>query len=260
MEFENKVVLVTGAAGSIGKGIAEKYLENGAKVFITDLNDDVLNDIKKEMKEKGYECESKAADVTNPDQVKAVVENTLSAFGGEIDVLVNVAGIMKQAPVDEIEEKDWDLMFDVNCKGTFFFVREVVPLMKKKNSGSIVNFSSKSGKTGSALLTHYSAAKAAIIGFTQALAYELAGNNINVNCICPGITEDTGVWDTASSGYIKNLGLSREEVVKNFTSKVPLKRLAKISDIVEVTYFMSSKGAGYMTGQAINVDGGREMH
>jgi NAD(P)-dependent dehydrogenase (short-subunit alcohol dehydrogenase family) len=188
MEFENKVVLVTGAAGSIGKGIAEKYLNNGAKVFITDLNEEMLNVVKDEMIEKGHDCQAQAADVTNPDQVKAVVNSTVEAFGGSVDVLVNVAGIMKQAPVDEIEEKDWDLMFDVNCKGTFFFVKEVVPIMKKQNSGSIVNFSSKSGKTGSALLTHYSAAKAAIIGFTQALAYELSGNNINVNCICPGIT------------------------------------------------------------------------
>lgn len=260
MEFENKVVLVTGAAGSIGKGIAEKFLSNGAKVFITDLNGETLETITDEMKEKGYDCQSHPADITKYDQVKSVVDKTVEAFGGGVDVLINVAGVMTQALVEDIEEKDWDLMFDVNCKGSFFFIKEVVPIMKKQKSGSIVNFSSKSGKTGSALLSHYSAAKAAIIGFTQALAYELAGHNINVNCICPGITEDTGVWDTASSGYIKNLGLSRDEVIKNFTSKVPLKRLAKISDIVEVTYFMSSKGAGYMTGQAINVDGGREMH
>lgn len=260
MEFENKVVLVTGAAGSIGKGIAEKFLSKGAKVFITDLNEEILDTVKDEMKEKGYDCQSLPADVTNHDQVKAVVDKTVEAFGGGVDVLVNVAGIMKQAPVDEIEEKDWDLMFDVNCKGTFLFIKEVVPIMKKQKSGSIVNFSSKSGKTGSALLSHYSAAKAAIIGFTQALAYELAEHGINVNCVCPGITENTGVWNIASSGYIKNLGLAKEEVVKKFTSKVPLKRLARIEDIVEVTYFMASKGADYMTGQAINITGGREMH
>jgi NAD(P)-dependent dehydrogenase (short-subunit alcohol dehydrogenase family) len=260
MSFENKVVLVTGAAGSIGKGIAEKFLNDGAKVFITDLNGEILDKIKNEMVGKGLKCESMDADVTDQGQVKAVVDKTIEKFGGRIDVLVNVAGIMTQAPIEEITEKDWELMFNVNCKGTFFFIKEVVPVMKKQKSGSIVNFSSKSGKTGSALLSHYSAAKAAIIGFTQALAYELAEHSINVNCICPGITEDTGVWDTASSGYIKNLGLSKEDVIKKFTSKVPLGRLAKIEDIVEVTYFMSSKGAAYMTGQAINVDGGREMH
>ena len=260
MSFENKVVLVTGAAGSIGKGIAEKFLNDGAKVFMTDLNKEVLDGIKREMTGEGFECEVLAADVTNQEQVKAVVNKTLERFGGRIDVLINVAGMMTQAPVEDITEKEWDLMFDVNCKGTFFFVQQVVPVMKKQKSGSIVNFSSKSGKTGSALLSHYSAAKAAIIGFTQALAYELAEFSINVNCICPGITEDTGVWNTASSGYIKNLGLSKEDVIKKFTAKVPLGRLAKIEDIVEVTYFMSSKGAAYMTGQAVNVDGGREMH
>ena len=100
----------------------------------------------------------------------------------------------------------------------------------------------------------------AIIAFTQALAYELAGDNINVNCLCPGITEATGVWSNVSSGYVKNMDLSMEEVVKTFSAKVPLKRLAKVSDIVAVTLFLASSGADYMTGQAINVTGGREMH
>jgi NAD(P)-dependent dehydrogenase (short-subunit alcohol dehydrogenase family) len=109
-------------------------------------------------------------------------------------------------------------------------------------------------------MSHYSAAKAAIIGFTQALAYELADSGITVNCLCPGITEDTGVWDNVSAGYIRNLGKSREEVVKQFTAKVPLKRLAKIDDLVAVTLFLAGSGADYMTGQAINVTGGREMH
>ena len=260
MEFENKVALITGAAGSIGKGIAEKFLSNGAKVFITDLDRDNLLKVEQEMKEKAYDCRSLAADITKYDQVKAVVQKTIDAFGGNIDVLINVAGIMAQTPVEDIDEKEWDLIFNVNCKGTFFFIKEVVPIMKNNKSGKIINFSSKSGKTGSALLSHYSSAKAAIIGLTQALAFELADFGINVNCLCPGITENTGVWDTASSGYINNLGLSRTEVVHKFTSKVPLKRLARISDIVEVTYFMASKGADYMTGQAINITGGREMH
>src|SRR5208283_2970981 len=135
-----------------------------------------------------------------------------------------------------------------------------VPLMKAARYGRIVNFSSKSGKTGSALMSHYSAAKAAIIGFTQSLAYELADYGITSNCLCPGITEDTGVWKNVSAGYIQNLGKTRDEVMKQFTSKVPLKRLAQIDDIVAVTLFLASNGADYMTGQAINVTGGREMH
>jgi NAD(P)-dependent dehydrogenase (short-subunit alcohol dehydrogenase family) len=136
----------------------------------------------------------------------------------------------------------------------------VVPMMKKNRYGRIVNFSSKSGKTGSALMAHYSAAKAAVIGLTQALAYELADFNINVNCVCPGITDNTGVWSHVSAGYIQNLKLAREDVVKKFSDKIPLKRLAAIKDVVAVTCFLASEGADYMTGQAVNITGGREMH
>jgi NAD(P)-dependent dehydrogenase (short-subunit alcohol dehydrogenase family) len=109
-------------------------------------------------------------------------------------------------------------------------------------------------------MSHYSAAKAAVIGFTQALAFELADSGVNVNCLCPGITDNTGVWSHVSAGYIQNLNLPREEVVKKFTEKIPLKRLARIEDLVAVTLFLASPGADYMTGQAVNVTGGREMH
>ena len=109
-------------------------------------------------------------------------------------------------------------------------------------------------------MSHYSAAKAAVIGFTQALAYELADYGITANCLCPGITESTGVWRTVSASYSKDMNLPMAEVIKKFTAKVPLKRLAKVEDIVAVTLFVASEGADYMTGQAINVTGGREMH
>ena len=118
----------------------------------------------------------------------------------------------------------------------------------------------KPGKTGSALMCAYSAAKAAIIGLTQALAFELAGDNIRVNCVCPGITEATGVWRNVSSDYVKTMDLPMDEVVKKFTSKVPLGRLARIDDVVNMTCFLASEKAAYMTGQAINITGGREMH
>jgi len=257
MEFANRTAIVTGAAGTIGKGIAQKFCELGAQVFITDLDQKKLDGICGEL---GPRCRSMAADVTRADQVKKVVEAAAAASGGRVNVLVNVAGLVAQAPVEKIPEEEWDRVFDVNCKGTFLFTREVVPLMKAGGGGTIINFSSKSGKTGSALMAHYSAAKAAIIGFTQALAYELADHKIRVNCVCPGITEATGVWDKVSSGYVRNLKLPMDDVVKKFTSKVPLGRLARISDIVAVTVFLASEGADYMTGQAINITGGREMH
>jgi NAD(P)-dependent dehydrogenase (short-subunit alcohol dehydrogenase family) len=259
MDFDGKTVLVTGAAGAIGKGIAAGFYKNGAKVFITDLDQKAVEATVEELAQDDN-CKGLAADVTDAEGVKDVVAAACQALGGKIDILVNVAGIVGQGKVEDISEEDWDRMFAVNCKGTFLFTKYVVPVMKANKYGKIINFSSKSGKTGSALMSHYSSAKAAVIGFTQALAFELAGDNINVNCLCPGITASTGVWDRVSEGYVKNLKLAVEEVIKKFTAKVPLSRLATVEDVTAVTLFMASEGADYMTGQAINVTGGREMH
>jgi len=257
MGFEGRTALVTGAAGAIGRGIAAAFVQGGARVFITDLKQEAVEAAAREV---GGGALGLAADVTDEEQVKAVVAAAAKAFDGQIDILVNVAGIVGQGKVEDLTVKEWDAVFAVNCRGTFLFCKHAVQLMKARRYGKIVNFSSKSGKTGSALMSHYSAAKAAIIGFTQALAYELADFRINVNCLCPGIVLETGVWGHVSAGYVKNLGLSREEVIKRFTSKVPLGRLAEIGDVVAVTLFLASEGADYMTGQAINVTGGREMH
>jgi meso-butanediol dehydrogenase/(S,S)-butanediol dehydrogenase/diacetyl reductase len=256
MDFSGKTALITGAAGAIGKGIAQELIANGAKVFISDLKQDAVDAAVKEI---GGGCLGFAADITKIDQVEKAVAVAADAFNNKIDILVNVAGIIGTCAVEDITEEQWDMMMDVNCKGTFLFTKFVVPMMKANKYGKIVNFSSKSGKTGSALMSHYGMAKAGIMGFTQALAFELAPH-INVNCVCPGITENTGVWETASAGYIDNLGMSRDEVIAKFTSKIPLQRLAKIEDVTAVTAFLCSKGSDYMTGQSINVTGGREMH
>lgn len=258
MEFTGKTALVTGASGTIGKSIAAQLYNDGAKVFITDLDQPTLDSVVKEIA-KDDNFLALAADVTINEQVQKVVSAASDAFDGQIDILINVAGIVGQGNVEDITEQAWDKMFDVNCKGTFLFTKFVVPMMKANNYGKIVNFSSKSGKTGSAIMSHYSAAKAAVIGFTQALAFELAPN-INVNCVCPGITENSGVWSNVSSGYVDNLNLPMSEVVDKFTAKVPMQRLAKIEDVTAITTFLCSQGADYMTGQAINITGGREMH
>jgi NAD(P)-dependent dehydrogenase (short-subunit alcohol dehydrogenase family) len=259
MDFTGKVALVTGAAGAIGKSVAAEMCAHGAKAFITDLNQEAVDAAVAEITAGGGECQGLAGDVTNPEQVQAVVAAAAEAFGGNVDILVNVAGIVHQGKVEDLTVEDWDKVFAVNCKGSFLFIKHVVPLMKNSGYGRIVNYSSKSGKTGSALMCHYSAAKAAILGLTQSLAYELAPA-IHVNCVCPGITEATGVWSSVSSGYVENMNMPMDEIVKKFTAKVPLARLAKIQDVVAVTLFLASAGGDYMTGQAINITGGREMH
>ena len=260
LDFKGKTALVTGAAGAIGKGVAQGLAQCGARVFVTDLKQDQVDAVVAELTAAGYDAAGLAADVTDEAQVKAVVDSASERFGQQLDILVNVAGVAGQKPIEEITEKEWDFVFAVNCKGTFFFIKHAVPLMKARKSGKIVNFASKSGKTGSALCSHYSAAKGAIITLTQSLAYEFAKDGIHVNCVCPGITDNTGVWTFMSSNYIDNLKQERAQVVKQFTSKVPLGRLASIEDVVDVTVFLCSSGADYMTGQAINITGGREMH
>ncbi|MDR1896100.1 MAG: SDR family oxidoreductase [Prevotellaceae bacterium] len=254
LDFSGKTALVTGAAGAIGKTVALQLAEYGATVVITDLKEEQVQAAASELG-----CIGMAADVTKWEQVKKVVDFTLDRYG-RIDILVNVAGIVGQGLVEDITEEEWDRMFDVNCKGTFLFTKYVVPQMKANKYGKIINYSSKSGKTGSALMSHYCAAKGAIISFTQALAYELADYGINVNCVCPGITDNSGVWANVSAGYTVNLNMPKDEVVKKFTAKIPLKRLATVQDVAAVTAFLASAGADYMTGQAINITGGREMH
>lgn len=260
LKLEGKTALVTGAAGAIGQGIAEGLCQSGARVFVTDLEASAVEKSVADLQTAGAACQGMAADVTQADQVQKVVQAAAKAFAGRIDILVNVAGIVAQGKVEDISEEDWDRVFAVNCKGTFLFAKYVVPLMKESKYGRIINFSSKSGKTGSALMSHYSGAKAAIMGITQALAFELADFNINVNCICPGITDNTGVWANVSAGYIENLEMPRDEVVQKFTAKIPLKRLAAIDDVTAVTLFLAGAGSNYMTGQSLNVTGGREMH
>ncbi len=261
INFEGKTALITGAAGAIGKQVALDMCRLGAKVFLTDLNQEAVNAVSTDVSAVGLECKGLCANVTNEEQVVAVVEAAKDFLGGRIDILVNVAGTAGDGNnIENVTEKEWDFIFAVNCKGSFLFVKHVVPLMKEHKYGKILNYSSKSGKTGSALMVPYSAAKGAIIAFTQGLAFELAKSNINVNCVCPGITDNSGVWDKVSADYIKNMNASREEIVKAFTSKVPLGRLANLHDVSNLTCYLCSDAAEYMTGQAVNITGGREMH
>ena len=260
LDFAGKTALVTGAAGAIGRNVARGLAQCGARVFITDLRQQGVDETLAELTAAGFDVAGLPADITIEAQVTAVVSAAAARFDNQIDILVNVAGVAGQNPIEDITEQEWDFVFAANCKGTFFFIKHVVPMMKARKFGKIVNYASKSGKTGSALCSHYSAAKGAIITLTQSLAFEFAKDGINVNCVCPGITDHTGVWSFMSANYIENLKQEREQVVKQFTSKIPLGRLAGIEDVVDVTVFLCSSGADYMTGQAINITGGREMH
>jgi NAD(P)-dependent dehydrogenase (short-subunit alcohol dehydrogenase family) len=260
LDLRGKVVLITGAAGSLGAGLAHGFAKEGAVLSIVDRNGEELEKVGEAVRSTGASCMTRAVDVSNTDHVGSAVEETLASLGGSIDILINAAGIAHQSSVEDISEHDWDNVFAVNCKGSFLFIRNVVPVMKKASYGKIVNFSSKSGKTGSPLLSAYSAAKAAVIGLTQSLAHELAEWNINVNCVCPGLVSNTGLCNDLFTDYKDNLSKSMDDVYAHFADKVPLKRLAAIDDVVDMVLFLSSDRSSYITGQSVNVSGGRELH
>ncbi|MCK9547829.1 MAG: SDR family oxidoreductase [Sphaerochaeta sp.] len=257
IHLQDRVCVVTGAAKSIGFGIAASYAEAGAKVALIDINQDVVQSAE-QLKDRGFTAQAYVIDITDEQQVAECFDAIASTFG-PVFALVNNAGVVSQCPFDEVTTAEMDKIFKVNVYGTVYCTQAALKTMKQLGDGRIINFSSKSGKTGSALMAPYSAAKGAIISLTHALAFEYAGANIKVNCICPGITDDTGVWANVSEGYTKNLNLPKEEVVKKFTAKIPLGRLTRIEDVVELVQFITTSG-DYCTGQAFNITGGREVH
>jgi NAD(P)-dependent dehydrogenase (short-subunit alcohol dehydrogenase family) len=255
--LKDKVCVVTGSAKSIGLGVIKMYAELGAKVALIDIDKEVLTQSEK-LKAEGVAAEGYAADITDRDAVFACFEDIEKKLG-PVYALVNNAGLVDNRPFEEVTPDILDKMFQVNVYGTVYCSQAALKSMKGLGDGRIINFSSKSGKTGSALMAPYSAAKGSIIALTHAMAFELAPANIKVNCLCPGITDATGVWDSVSKGYIENLKLSRDEVVDKFTAKIPLQRLTAIEDLVDLIEFLTVSG-DYCTGQAYNVTGGREMH
>jgi len=256
-KITDKLCVVTGAAKSIGYGVAKRYAEAGARVILLDINPEVLESAGK-LCELGYQARGYVADITNKAAVDAVFKEIHRDFGA-VYALANVAGVSSQNPIEEVTPEEWDKIMKVNVYGSFYCIQAVIDDMKKARSGKIINFSSKSGKTGSALMVPYSAAKGAVIAMTQAIAFEVAPYNININCLCPGITDATGVWDAVSAGYVKNLHMDKAQVVDKFTAKVPLGRLTSIEDVVDFVEFLTVSG-DYCTGQAFNISGGREMH
>lgn len=255
--LEGKVCVVTGAAKSIGFAIATKYAEQGAKVVLIDI-DPLVTESAKSLADKGYEAKSYVLNITDRQAVLDCFED-IGKTMGDVYALVNNAGVVDTRPFEENDEAILDKMFKVNVYGTTYCIQGALPYMKKNNAGKIINFASKSGKTGSALMAPYSAAKGAVIVLTQALAFEVANYKINVNAICPGITDATGVWSSVSAGYVENMHMEREEIIKKFTAKIPLGRLTDIQDVVEYVFFLTVS-AEYCTGQALNITGGREMH
>lgn len=244
---DNKVALVTGGTRGIGRKIAEKFAENGYNLVLNYVSSNVdLEVIKEAFKKYNNSVLILKADVSKYEECENLVKEAINKFG-KVDVLVNNAGITKDGLIAIMKEENFSKVIDVNLKGTFNMCRNLVPYMMKNKSGNIVNISSVVGIVGNAGQSNYAASKAGVIGFSKALAKELAGRNIRVNAVAPGFI-DTDMTSILS-----------DKVKENIYSQIPLKRMGKAKEVANVVYFLSSEESSYITGQVINVDGGMVM-
>ncbi|HSV31582.1 MAG TPA: SDR family NAD(P)-dependent oxidoreductase [Atribacteraceae bacterium] len=257
--LQDKIALVTGSASGIGQALALRYASEGAHVACCDLNRTGAEETAVEIARLGRESLALSVDVARADQVAEMVSRVLDRWG-RIDILTNSAGIIKAHFITEVPEETWDAIINVNLKGTFLTMRETAKVMVEQKSGKIVNISSKSGKRGGLWLGAYSASKFGIIGLSQSAAMDLAPFGINVNVICPGNVFSTPMWDLLDKEYSRKLGVSPDQVRKMYVEKVPLGRGCTVDDVANVAVFLASSLSDYMTGQAINLTGGQEVH
>lgn len=242
-----RTALVTGASRGIGRAIAIGLAEAGFDVVLNDIprQSGELDGVKREIVGLGRQCYVATADVSKKAEVEAMVRKTL-AEAGHIDVLVNNAGILISSTVEALPEEVWDAVLDVNAKGTFLVTQALLPHMKARRYGRIVNIASIGGKHGAPEQAHYSASKAAVMGFTRVLAQEVGGDGITANCICPGI-------------IVTEMGrtnLADQSNVDKWVGITALRRLGQPEDVAGPVAFLASDAAAFVTGQTLNVCGG----
>ncbi len=238
-----KTVIISGASGGIGRCAVRTFANNGFNVFMLyNKNEDKVASLCDELTALGKSVYLCQCDITSESDVRRAVSLCLYKFGG-LDVLINNAGISEFAVLENITEEMWDRMMNVNVKGAFLLTRACLPLLRE-NRGKIINVSSMWGLAGASCEVHYSASKAAIIGFTKALAKEEAPSGVTVNCIAPGFIR------TEMNGMLS------DETVGEIIEKTPLGRAGEPDDVAGVMLFLSSSASDFITGQTITVDGG----
>ena len=258
MDFENKVVFITGPARGIGRAITQRFAERGARLALADIDAEAVEAVKKELDGIAKEVRTYRLDVSNESMVKQVVEQATADFGG-IDILINNAGVSTMNYFWELTEKEWDFNMDVNTKGVWLLCKYVVPQMIARRKGKIVNTSSMAGKMGAALEAHYAASKFGVIGFSQAAAQEVAPYGVNINCVCPGFVK-TSMQEREIAWEAKIKGVENaQEIVNAYLKQTPLGRLCYPEDVAKVVTFLASEDADFMTGQSINITGGACM-
>jgi len=250
--LEGKIALVTGGARGIGRAICEAYAAAGAKVAVADLREEDAQETANAIGGMAV-----AMNVADPASIASGVAAVEQAWGG-IDILVNNAGIFNMASIDKVTHDDYRRQYDVNVGGTIFAIQAVVPSMKKRGGGAIVNFASQAGRRGEPNIVLYCSTKAAVISITQSLALELAKDNIRVNAIAPGVI-DTPMWDVVDSQFAEYENKPRGQKKREVGEAVPLGRMGDPKDVADPCVFLASDAARYITAQTLNVDGGNWM-
>lgn len=246
MLLRDKVTVVTGAARGIGREIALLFAKEGSDIALFDLNQEQLSQAQKEIESLGRSALSLAVDVTSLSAAEEAMNKTLDKFK-KIDILINNAGINRDALLIRMSEQDWDSVLNVNLKGTFNCCKAVCKIMMKQRQGRIVNVASVIGLMGNAGQANYAASKAGIIGLTKSLAKELASRSINVNAIAPGFIE------TDMTAKLP------QDVREQLLELIPVRKFAKPVEVARTALFLSSELSDYITGQVIQVDGGMLM-
>lgn len=246
MRIKDKVVLITGSASGIGKETALLFAREGGKLVVADVNDKAGEETAEEIRKNGGDAFFAHLDVSNREQVKQVVKDTISKYG-RIDVLINNAGIIQDALVVKMTEEQWDRVININLKGPFNCIQGVVEQMITQGSGVIINISSVVALYGNVGQTNYAATKSGLIGITKTLGKELGRKGIRVNAVAPGFI----ITPMTASVPEKILDLMKE--------KTPLKRLGKPEDVANTLLFLSSDEASFINGAVISVDGGLIM-
>ena len=255
--FTDRVAVVTGAAKGIGKACALRFAQEGAFVACLDVRDDEAEASARECSDQGQLAIALRCDVCDPASIAAAVGAVMARWG-RIDVLVAAAGIYSGAPLAEVTLAQWQRVLDIDLTGVFLSNQAVAPILMAQRSGSIINISSMAGKTSWPASAEYSAAKSGVIGLTRSVAMELAPYGATANAICPGNTLTDMVRFVASQ-VSPHDGLTPEEWLARRAAECPMKRMAEPWEIAGAAAFLASQDARYLTGQAIEIDGGMIM-